>query len=193
MRTTETDLHDTFAPLHDVEPTADEIARVLAAADELRSPRSLARPRRRPARVVAVIAASAALVGALAALPGGDSDPSRPRDAHGIFQAAAAVAAEQPAPLAYRYTRALDRFVDEVQAGSERARVTYEQTSENWTSNAFRGRTLAARRDRHVGDAAERGPAQGRERARRDRQAVPRRLPLRRRPPRARALRRDPR
>jgi hypothetical protein len=145
MRTIDPDLHETFAPLRDVEPTPEDIARVLAATDELRSPRSLARPRRRPARVVAVVAASAAVVGALAALPGGDSDPSRPRDAHGIFQAAAAVAAEQPAPLAYRYTRALDRFVDEVRAGTERGRVTYEQTSENWTSNAFRGRTVAAR------------------------------------------------
>ena len=41
MRTIDPDLHETFAPLRDVEPTADEIARVLAAADELRSPRSL--------------------------------------------------------------------------------------------------------------------------------------------------------
>jgi hypothetical protein len=143
MRTSDPDLYETFAPLRDVEPTPEEIARVLAAADELRSPRSLRRPRGRPARVVAVVAASSALVGALAALPGGDSDPSRPRDVHGIFQAAAAVAAEQPAPLAYRYTRTLDRFVDEVRAGSERGRVTYEQTSENWTSDAFEGRTIA--------------------------------------------------
>jgi hypothetical protein len=143
MRTSDPDLHETFAPLRDVEPTPEDIARVLAAADELRSPRSLHRPRRRPARIVAVVGASAALVGARAALPGGDGDPSRPRDAHGIFQAAAAVAAEQPAPLAYRYTRTLDRFVDEVRAGSERGRVTYEQTSENWTSDAFQGRTVA--------------------------------------------------
>ena len=92
MPTTDTDLLEAFAPLREVEPTPDEIARVLAAADELRSPRSLARPRRRPARAVAVVAATAALVGALAALPGGD-DPSRPQDAHGILQAAAAVAA----------------------------------------------------------------------------------------------------
>jgi hypothetical protein len=137
------DLHETFAPLRDVEPSREEIARVLAAADELRSPRSLGRPRRRrPARAVAVVAACAVVVGALAALPGGD-DTSRPRDAHGIFQAAAAVAAEQPAPLAYRYTRVLDRFVDDAQAGGQRGRVTLEQTSENWTSDGFRGRTVA--------------------------------------------------
>ena len=142
MPTTDTDLLEAFAPLREVEPTPDEIARVLAAADELRSPRSLARPRRRPARAVAVVAATAALVGALAALPGGD-DPSRPQDAHGILQAAAAVAAEQPAPAAYRYTRAVNRFVDQVQAGGERGRVTYQQTSENWTSDAFQGRTVA--------------------------------------------------
>jgi hypothetical protein len=36
--------------LREGEPTPEEIARVLAAADELRSPRSLAPPRRCPAR-----------------------------------------------------------------------------------------------------------------------------------------------
>ena len=162
-------------------------------------PTSCARRGRWPARAGGrrassrSIAASAALVGALAALPGGDSDPSRPRDAHGIFQAAAAVAAEQPAPLAYRYTRALDRFVDEVQAGSERARVTYEQTSENWTSNAFRGRTLAARGTATWATPPSAALRKAGGQCRCGRQAVPRRLPLRRRPPRARALRRDPR
>jgi hypothetical protein len=142
MPTADTDLLEAFAPLREVEPTPDEIARVLAAADELRSPRSLAPPRRRPARAVAVVAATAALVGALAALPGGD-DPGRPQDAHGILQAAAAVAAEQPAPDAYRYTRELWRFVEEVGAAGEHGRVTSEQTSENWTSDAFRGRTVS--------------------------------------------------
>jgi hypothetical protein len=144
MPMTDTDLLESLAPLREVEPTPEEIARVLAAADELRSPRSLARPRRRPARAVAVavVAATAALVGALAALPGGD-DPSRPQDAHGILQAAAAVAAEQPAPDAYRYTRELRRFVEEVGAAGEHGRVTSEQTSENWTSDAFRGRTVS--------------------------------------------------
>jgi hypothetical protein len=137
------DLHETFAPLREVEPTPAEIARVLAAADELRSPRSLGRPRRRTGRAVAVVAACAALVGVLAALPGGDDRPSRSTDAHGIFQAAAAVAAEQPVPLAYRYTRVLDRFVDEVSADADRGRVTYAQTSENWTADAFEGRTVA--------------------------------------------------
>jgi hypothetical protein len=141
---TDTDLLETFAPLREIEPTPDEIARVLAAADELRSPRSLDRPRRRPARMIAVVAASAALIGVLAALPGGDSD--RPQDAHGILQAAAAVAAQQPAPAAYRYTRALDRFVSGVNAPrGEHGRVTEQQTSENWTSDSWRGRTTAAR------------------------------------------------
>lgn len=145
MRTTETDLHDTFAPLREVEPTADEIARVLAMADELRSPRSLAAPRRRTGRAVALVAATAAVIGAIAALPGGH-DATRPRDAHGVFQAAAAVAAERPAPLAYRYTRALDRFVYGVNgADGEHGRVTEEQSSENWTSDGWRGRTAAAR------------------------------------------------
>jgi hypothetical protein len=82
------------------------------------------------------------VIGALAALPGG-KDSARPQDAHGILQAAAAVAAEQPAPAAYRYTRMLMRFVDEVQAGGERGRVAYEQTSESCTSDGFRGRTVA--------------------------------------------------
>jgi hypothetical protein len=50
------------------------------------------------------------VIGAIAALPGGES-PSRPQNAHGILQAAAAVAAEQPVPADDRYTRALDRFV----------------------------------------------------------------------------------
>ncbi len=141
---TDTDLLETFAPLRDVEPTPEEIARVLAVADELRSPRSLARPRRRPARAVALVAATAALIGALAALPGGDAD--RPRDAHGILQAAAAVAAQQPGPAAYRYTRALDRFVSGVNApDGEQGRVTEQQTSENWTSDGWRGRTTAPR------------------------------------------------
>jgi hypothetical protein len=99
----------------------------------------------RSARAVALVAATAALVGGLAALPGGE-DSSRPPDAPGVFQAAAAVAAEQPAPLAYRYTRAVDRFVYAVTApDGGRGRVAEEQTSENWTSDGWKGRTTAAR------------------------------------------------
>ena len=139
MQTTDTDPLERLAPLRELEPTDEEIERVLAAADELRAPR---RTPRRPARAVALVAATAAVIGALAALPGGD-DSARPQDAQGILQAAAAVAAEQPAPGAYRYTRMLSRFVDDVLAGDERGRVTYEQTSENWTSDGFRGRTVA--------------------------------------------------
>jgi hypothetical protein len=145
MRTADPDLHETFAPLREVEPTPAEIARVLALADELRSPRSLAPPRRRAGRAIALVAATAALIGAIAALPGGQSS-SRPQDAHGILQAAAAVAAEQPAPAAYRYTRALDRFVYAVNASDgQRGRVSEQQTSENWTSDGWRGRTDAER------------------------------------------------
>jgi hypothetical protein len=141
MQITDTDLLERLAPLRELEPTDDDIRRLLAEADELRAPRRARRPRR-PARAVAVVAATAAVIGALAALPGGQ-DSDRPEDAHGILQAAAAVAAEQPAPAAYRYTRMLSRFIDEVQASGERGRVTFEQTSENWTSDAFRGRTVA--------------------------------------------------
>jgi hypothetical protein len=139
------DLHETFAPLREVEPSREEIARVLATADELRAPRSLGRPRRpRPGRAVALVA-TAAVIGAVAALPGSD-DPARPQDAHGVFQAAAAVAAEQPAPLAYRYTRALERFVYAVNApDGKRGRVSELQTSENWTSDGWKGRTTAGR------------------------------------------------
>jgi hypothetical protein len=140
MPTTDTDLRDAIAPLREVEPTPEDIARVLAAADEVRAPRSLG-PRRRPARIIAVVAAAAAVVVALAALP--ESRSTRPQDAHGILQAAAALAAEQPGPGAYRYTRERDRFTDKVNAGGEHGRVTYSQTSENWTADAFRGRTLA--------------------------------------------------
>ena len=139
MQTTETDLLERLAPLRELEPTDEEIARLLAAADELRAPR---RRRARPARAVALVAATAAVIGALAALPGG-KDSAGPKDAHGILQAAAAVAAEQPAPAAYRYTRVLSRFVEDVQANGEHGRVTYEQTSENWTADAFEGRTVA--------------------------------------------------
>jgi hypothetical protein len=139
----DTDLLDALEPLREVEPTPDEIARVLAAADALRAPRSTRRPRRRrPAFAVALVAATALLAGVLAALPGGRTD--RPQDAHGILQAAAAVAAEQPPPAAYRYTRALDRFVYVVQAGGARGRVTADQKAENWTADAFAGRTVAA-------------------------------------------------
>jgi hypothetical protein len=145
MRTTDPDLHETFAPLREVEPTPQEIERVLAMADDLRSTRSLAVPRRHRGRAVAFVATTAAVIAAIAALPGGESS-SRPRDAHGVFQAAAAVAAEQPAPLAYRYTRALDRFVYDVNAGDgRRGRVTEQQTSENWTSDGWKGRTTGAR------------------------------------------------
>jgi hypothetical protein len=145
MPTTDTDLLEAFAPLREVEPTPEEIARVLAAADELRSPRSLTAPRRRTGRAVALVAATAAVSGAIAALPGGE-DSSRRQDAHGVFQAAAAVAAGQPAPLAYRYTRAMDRFVYGVNAADGgHGRVTEQQTSENWTSDGWRGRTTAAR------------------------------------------------
>jgi hypothetical protein len=147
MRTTDPDLHETFAPLREVEPTPEDIARVLALADELRSPRSprsLAPPRRRAGRAVALVATTATVIGAIAALPGGESS-SRPRDARGILQAAAAVAAEQPAPAAYRYTRALDRFVYAVSASDgQRGRVTEAQTSENWTSDGWKGRTTGA-------------------------------------------------
>jgi hypothetical protein len=144
MRTADPDLHETFAPLRDVEPTPEDIARVLALADELRSPRSLAVPRRRTGRAVALVAATAAVIGAIAALPGGESS-SRPQDAHGVFQAAAAVAADQPGPLTYRYTRALDRFVYAINApDGQRGRVTEAQTSENWTSDGWRGRTTGA-------------------------------------------------
>ena len=145
MRTADPDLHETFAPLREVEPTPAEIARVLALADELRSPRSLAAPRRRAGRAVALVAATAAVIGAIAALPGGESS-RRPQDAHGILQAAAAVAAEQPAPAAYRYTRAFERFVYGVNApDGQHGRVTEQQTSENWTSDGWRGRTAAVR------------------------------------------------
>jgi hypothetical protein len=100
--------------------------------------------RRRPARVVALVAATAALIAGLAALPGADTD--RPQDAHGILQAAAAVAAQQPGPAAYRYTRALDRFVYVVNApDGQSGRVAEQQSSENWTSDGWRGRTTAAR------------------------------------------------
>jgi hypothetical protein len=138
MKTSDPELLERLAPLRELEPTDEEIRQLLAAADELRAPRR----RARPARAVALAAATAAVIGALAALPGG-KDSARPQDAHGILQAAAAVAAEQPAPAAYRYTRMLMRFVDEVQAGGERGRVAYEQTSESWTSDGFRGRTVA--------------------------------------------------
>jgi hypothetical protein len=137
MPITDTDVRDALAPIREVEPTDEEIRRVIAAAQELRAPR----PGRRPARAVAVVAATAAVVGALAALPGGDA--TRPQDAHGVLEAAAAVAANQPAPGAYRYTRVRDVFVYTVRAGADRGRATDEQTSENWTSDAFAGRTVA--------------------------------------------------
>jgi hypothetical protein len=148
MRTADPDLHETFAPLREVEPSPEDIARVLALADELRpqrSPRSLAPPRRRAGRAVALVAATAAVIGAIAALPGGESS-RRPQDAHGILQAAAAVAAEQPGPGAFRYTRALDRFVYAVNASDgQHGRVIEQQASENWTSDGWGGRTSAAR------------------------------------------------
>src|SRR5690348_16546586 len=114
-RMPDTDLLDALAPLREVEPTHEEVARVLAQADALRAPRPTRTSRRRPAVAVALLAATALVAGALAALPGAGTD--RPRDAHGILQAAAAVAAEQPAPGVYRYTRVQDRFVYAVQAG----------------------------------------------------------------------------
>jgi hypothetical protein len=137
MPTTDTELRDALSPIRELEPTDEEIRRVIAAAQELRAPR----PRRRPARAVAVVAATAAVVGALAALPGGDA--TLPQDAHGVLEAAAAVAANQPAPGAYRYTRVRDLFVSTVRAGADRGRATEAQTSENWTSDAFAGRTVA--------------------------------------------------
>src|ERR671930_2136408 len=111
MQTTDTDVLERFAPLRELEPTDEEIASLLAAADELRAPRR----RARPARAVALVAATAAVIGALAALPRG-KDSAGPKDAHGILQAAAAVAAEQTAPSAYRYTRVLSALAPLVQA-----------------------------------------------------------------------------
>jgi hypothetical protein len=145
MRAADPDLHETLAPLREVEPSPEDISRVLALADELRSPRSLAVPRRRRAgRAVALVAATAAVIGAIAALPGGESR-RRPQDAHGVLQAAAAVAADQPGPLAYRYTRAQDRIVYAINApDGQRGRVTEAQASENWTSDGWKGRTTGA-------------------------------------------------
>jgi hypothetical protein len=142
MKTSDDDLLERLAPLRELEPTDDDLRRLLAEGDKRRAPGRALRPKR-PARAVAVVAATATLIGALAALPGG-KDTAVPQDAHGLLQAAAAVAAEQPAPSAYRYTRMLSRFVEDVQADGQRGRVTYEQTSENWTSDAFRGRTVAS-------------------------------------------------
>ena len=159
MRTADPDLHETFAPLREVEPTPEDIARVLALADELRSPRSLAPPRRRTGRAVALVAATAAVIGAIAALPGGE-DSSRPQDAHGVFQAAAAVAAEQPAPAAYRYTRALERFVYGVNARRRPARPRDRGSRPRRTGPPTAGRDgPPARRGLHVGGAAERRAA----------------------------------
>jgi hypothetical protein len=140
MPITDADLRDALAPIREVEPTDEDIRRVIATAQELRAPRP---SRRRPARAVAVVAATATVVGALAALPGGDG--TRPQDAHGILAAAAAAAGSQPAPGAYRYTRVRDVFVYDVRAGADRGRATEEQTSENWTSDGFAGRTVAPR------------------------------------------------
>ena len=150
-RTADPDLHETFAPLREVEPTPEEIARVLALADELRSPRSLAAPA--PARRRAPSRSSRPPPRVIGAHRGAARrrrlEPSQ--DAHGIFQAAAAVAAEQPAPAAYRYTRALDRFVYGVNAADgQRGRVTEQQTSENWTSDGWRGTDHRRARHRHV-------------------------------------------
>ena len=90
---------ETFAPLREVEPTPEDVARVLAMPTGC-APRALSRRRAAARRAVALVAATAAVIGAIAALPGGE-DTRRPQDAHGVFQAAAAVAAERPRRLAY--------------------------------------------------------------------------------------------
>jgi hypothetical protein len=133
MKTSDTDLRERLAQLRDLEPTDEEIARLLASADELRAPQRRAR---RPLRALALVAAVAAVLGGvLAALPG-CKDAARSQSAHGILQAAAAVAAEQPGPAedlkAYRYTRVLTRFVDLVQVDGGRNHAIWQQTSENW-------------------------------------------------------------
>ena len=134
---------------------------MLALADELRSPRSLARPRRRTGRAVALVAATAAR-DRRHRRAARRRRRDRPQDAHGVLQAAAAVAAEQPAPAAYRYTRALDRFV----YARQRARRAARPRDRAADLGELDLRRLARpdhrrARQRHVGRAAQRRAAGG--------------------------------
>lgn len=95
-----------LTPLREIDPTEDEIRRVLRRAAEPAAP-SPARRRARPA-IAAVGALTAAAVAVAAALPGGQTATS-------ALRAAAAAAADEPAPAAfsgYRYADVLERRRD---------------------------------------------------------------------------------
>ena len=163
MRTADPDLHETFAPLREVEPTPEDIARVLRAADELaRRGRSTAPPGRRPPGWSPSWRPAPRLIG-VPRRAAREARRNRPQDAHGILQAAAAVAAQQPGPAAYRYTRALDRFVYVVNApdGPERPRGRAAALGELDRGRLARDGRPPHRGSRHVGRAAQRGAADG--------------------------------
>ncbi len=147
MLTTDHDLRDALAPLREVEPADDALARALAAAD---APR--ARPgtpiRSRALRPALVLGATGVIAAGVAALPSG---PAGRSDAGTLLRAAAATAADaRTAPVsAYRWSAVRETLTyrDRSRDGREAA-TTFTQRAERWIDRSGRG-------------AVRRGPVSG--------------------------------
>ncbi|MDO9410548.1 hypothetical protein [Patulibacter sp.] len=163
MLTTDDALRDALSPLRAVEPTDDQLARVLdATATPASAP---ARPAARPAggtvlrrawRPALVLGATAALAVGVVGLPSGSSDDTGPV---ALLNATAAAAAEQhPAPVTdFRWTAARETWVyrDRTRDGRT-AETSFTQPVERWTDRGQRGieRRGAVEDLRRTGDPA---------------------------------------
>ena len=192
MRAADPDLHETFAPLREVEPTPEDIARVLAMADELRSaraPRGAAPPHGARGCARRGDRRGDRRHRGAARRRGLEPSPGRPRRVPGRGRGGGRAARAARLPLHAR-ARPL-RLRGHRRRRSARPRRRGADLGE-LDLRRLEGAHHRRARHRHVVGAAERRAAEGGRRHRCRRQALRRRLPLWRRAAGARALRRDP-
>jgi hypothetical protein len=135
--TTDTELRSLFAPLDELEPTADQIAALSGRVER-------GRARRRRRRIPLAVAATTAVAAAgFALLPASDAPDERPD----TLRLAAAVAAERATPppdvAPFRYTRVRATFTYAAREGNRIARDVNERTSETWVGARWTGREIA--------------------------------------------------
>jgi hypothetical protein len=125
-------MKDLLAPLSPTEPTDHEIATLLARADR--------RTKRRRQRIATAAGlATIALLGTLAALPGGDrSALPATASAAELLRTTAGVAADQPGPADWTGFR----YVQEAELRTQDG-YTVERTEESWTDSDWQGRRLS--------------------------------------------------
>jgi hypothetical protein len=157
MPMTDQELRDALAPLGEYEPSAAELAAVLADAEARDS--WYARRRRRRRRLLVCFAAAIGVAAVLLT-----TLPSSPPERRGIqatspvdlLRTAAAVAADQPQPPAftgYRYSEVIEHWRWEP-AGRRGRALEVEQRVEYWIDRRWNGRKIA-----HRGRVIEGGPA----------------------------------